>query len=442
MTQPISSGIRDNRSDRGSVADFLREKIQQGSTLSIVSAYFTIYAYAALKDKLDQIESLRFLFGEPRFVKSLDPEKTDKKAYQIEDGSLHLRNRLAQRQVARECAEWISQKVEIRSVRKVNLLHGKMYHVANHGIEDAIMGSSNFTVSGLGMANAGNNIELNLIVDSNRDRQDLKAWFCELWEDQELVEDVKGDVLTYLAQLYQDNSPEFIYFKTLFHIFEDFIDEQTQGGLAAIQKQIVDSEIWKALFEFQKDGVKGAINKLLTHNGCILADSVGLGKTFEALAIIKYFEIKNQRALVLCPKKLRENWTVYQASGGSSLNLFERDRFAYTVLSHTDLSRDGGKSGDIDLANFNWGAYDLVVIDESHNFRNNTAGKRDENGNVIRMSRYERLMEDILKQGIKTKVLLLSATPVNNTLRDLRNQIYFMTEGKMTHSRHPWELPT
>ncbi len=428
--QPSSSGIRDNRPERGSVADYLCEKIREGSILSIVSAYFTIYAYAGLKDKLDQIERLHFLFGEPRFVKSLDPDKTDKKAYRIEDDGLHLRNRLEQRRAAKECAEWIQHKVDIRSVRQANLLHGKMYHIANGEVEEAILGSSNFTVNGLGMAAAGNNIELNLIVDSNRDRQDLKAWFDSLWDDEKLVEDVKEEVLTYLAQLYQDNTPEFIYYKTLFHIFEEYLSDQARGGLADIQKQVVDTEIWKALFEFQKDGVKGAINKIQNYSGCILADSVGLGKTFEALAIIKYFELRNDRVLVLCPKKLRENWTVYQAQNNSELNPFLRDRFNYTVLCHTDLSREGGYSGDIDLANVNWGNYDLVVIDESHNFRNNTPGKKDENGVVIRKSRYERLMEDIIQSGVKTKVLLLSATPVNNDLKDLRNQIYFITENQ------------
>ncbi|MCI0520529.1 MAG: phospholipase D-like domain-containing protein [Chloroflexi bacterium] len=428
--QSIPSGIRDNRGERGSVADFLREKIGEGARLAVVSAYFTIYAYGALKEKLEAIERLRFLFGEPRFVKSLDPEKSDKKAYKIEDGELRLSKRVEQRRAARECAEWIERKVDIRSVRQANLLHGKMYHVDNHGVEEAILGSSNFTVSGLGMAAAGNNIELNLIVDSNRDRQDLKAWFNELWEDSELVEDVKAEVLAYLAQLYQENAPEFIYFKTLYHIFEKFLEDQDRGGLADVETQIVDTAIWKALFEFQQDGAKGIIHKLQAYNGCILADSVGLGKTFEALAVIKYYELRNQRVLVLCPKKLRENWTVYQAQNNSELNPFLGDRFSYTVLCHTDLSRDGGKSGDIDLANINWGNYDLVVIDESHNFRNNNPGKKGENGNIIRRSRYQRLMEDIIRTGVKTKALMLSATPVNNDLKDLRNQIYFITENE------------
>ncbi|GAB4546967.1 MAG: hypothetical protein Fur002_22510 [Anaerolineales bacterium] len=339
MSNPSSlpSGILDNRSDR-QVGEYLREKILGGSKLSIVSAYFTIYAYEALKGKLDGIDGLRFLFGEPRFVKSLDPDKTDKKAYKIEDEGLSLANRLSQRRAARECSEWITNKVEIKSIRKANLLHGKKYHIANGGVEDAVMGSSNFTMSGLGLAQNASNIELNLIVDSNRDRADLKNWFDELWNNDKLVEDVKEDVLQYLAQLYQDNAPEFIYYKTLYHLFEEYLSEEAKGGLAVLQNQVVDSEIWKALFEFQKDGVKGAIKKLEAYNGCILADSVGLGKTYEALAVIKYFELRAQRVLVLCPKKLRENWTVYLASNASALNPFVKNRFEYTVLSHTDES--------------------------------------------------------------------------------------------------------
>src|SRR3990172_1634772 len=426
-TQSLGSGIKDNYT-RGTVADFLKVKIQEGSRLSVASAYFTIYAYDALKECLDKIEHLQFLFGEPRFVKSLDPDKTDKKSFRIEDDGLELVNRLEQKRVAKECADWIRAKVAIKSVKQSTLLHGKMYHIANAGVEDAILGSSNFTVRGLGLGPSNNNIELNIEVDSNRDRRDLKAWFNELWNKEELVEDVKQEVLQYLEQLYQNHAPEFIYYKTLFHIFEEFLAEQDKGGLLDQNVKVVDTQIWKALFEFQKDGVRGAINKILKHKGCIIADSVGLGKTFEALAIIKYFELKNDRVLVLCPKKLRENWVIYR--NNDELNPFISDRFRYDVLSHTDLSRDSGKSGDIDLETINWGNYDLVVIDESHNFRNNTKGKRDEDGNIIRKRRYERLMEDIIQSGVKTKVLLLSATPVNNNLKDLRNQLYFLTEGR------------
>ena len=422
-----SHGIRDNHG-HGKVVDFLVEKISDNSILSVVSAYFTIYAYEAMAAKLDHIEAMRFLFGEPRFVSTIDPEKTDKKSFKIEDEGLELANRLQQKEIARRCAEWIKDKVEIRSIRQVNLLHGKLYHVYNGHREHAIIGSSNFTRRGLGLSDTPN-IELNLVVDSDRDRADLKAWFDDIWADDTLVADVKEDVLLYLAQLYVNHAPEFIYFKTLFHVFERFLSGQAEDAQLFDRTAIVDTGIWKALFDFQKDGAKGAIHKINAHNGCILADSVGLGKTYTALAVIKYFELRNLRVLVLCPKKLRNNWTVYLAQNNSELNPFLKDRFGYTVLSHTDLSRQSGKVDGVDLTTLNWGNFDLIVIDESHNFRNNVKGKRDEDGNVIRKSRYERLMEDIIQSGVKTKVMLLSATPVNNDLKDLRNQIYFVTEG-------------
>ena len=425
---PNSFGIRDNHT-RGKVADFLVEKINAGSHLSMVSAYFTIYAYEALSAELDGIGHLNFLFGEPRFIASLDPDKTDKKSFKIEDEGLELANRLQQKEIARRCAAWIREKVDIRSVRHANLLHGKLYHIDDGRREHAILGSSNFTRRGLGLS-ATPNIELNLIVDGDRDRAELKEWFDQLWADENLVADVKTEVLRYLEQLYVNHAPEFIYFKTLFHVFERFLSGQADDAQLFDRTAIVDTDIWKALFDFQKDGAKGAIHKINAHNGCILADSVGLGKTYTALAVIKYYELRNLRVLVLCPKKLRDNWTVYLAQNNSELNPFLRDRFGYTVLSHTDLSRETGKVDGIDLAALNWGNFDLIVIDESHNFRNNTKGKRDEDGNIIRKSRYERLMEDIIQSGVKTKVLLLSATPVNNDLKDLRNQIYFVTEGR------------
>lgn len=330
-------GIRDNYG-RGKVADFLVEKISDKSVLSIVSAYFTIYAYEALANRLDRVETLRFLFGEPRFISTLDPEKTDKKSFKIEDEGLELVNRLKQKEIAKRCAEWIRDKVEIRSIRQTNLLHGKLYHIHDGHREHAILGSSNFTLRGLGLS-ATPNIELNLIVDSDRDRADLKAWFDDIWADEKLVGDVKDEVLKYLSQLYVNHPPEFIYFKTLFHVFENFLSGQANDAQLFDRTAIVDTYIWKALFDFQKDGAKGAIHKINAHNGCILADSVGLGKTYTALAVIKYYELRNLRVLVLCPKKLRDNWTVYLAQNNSELNPFLKDRFAYTVLSHTDLSR-------------------------------------------------------------------------------------------------------
>lgn len=427
------SSIRDNK-NRGSVGQFLRENIKSDSDLSIVSAYFTIYAYSHLKSELDSISKLKFLFGEPTFIKALDPTKVNKRDFKIEDDKIviPIESRLTQKAIAKECSEWIQQKVEIKSMVKPNFLHGKMYHVTQQsGVEKAIVGSSNFTVNGLGLGGSPN-IELNLVVDNDRDRADLKAWFQELWDDNTgLVEDVKEQVLKYLEQLYIENEPEFIYFKTLFHIFENYLDEQQKGGLLTGQTGFFESEVWVMLYEFQKDGVKGAINKILRHNGCIIADSVGLGKTFEALAVIRYFELLNYRVLVLCPKKLSSNWTIYQASQNNSLNPFSKDKFSYNVLYHTDLGRITGKSdaNGIDLENFNWSAYDLVVIDESHNFRGNPMEKIKDDG-TTRMNRAKWLMEKIIKSGVKTKVLMLSATPVNNNLKDLRNQISLITEGR------------
>ncbi len=414
------SGIRDNHK-RGKVGEFLREKIQSGSKLSFVSAYFTIYAHHALKEELGSIDHLRFLFGEPRFIQSLDPEKTDKKAFDIEDSELQLKNRLEQKRIARECAEWIQANVDIRSVKYPGFLHGKMYHMDNGGVQEALLGSSNFTVGGLGLGSGHrNNIELNLEVNDNRDRKDLLAWFDEIWDDASVVEDVKEEVLLYLDQLYANHSPEFIYFKTLYHLFEDYLKEAEQGGLLDEKTGFFETGVWEMLYPFQKDGVKGAINKILKHNGCIIADSVGLGKTFEALAVIKYFEKLNHRVLVLCPKKLEDNWQVFRDN--DVRNPLLEDGFDYDVRAHTDL-------GLSKYSNVNWGNYGLIVIDESHNFRNNAKGKKKEDG-TRRRSRYEILMEDVLQSGVDTKVLLLSATPVNNNLKDLRNQMLLITQDE------------
>ena len=413
-----SSGIRDNHA-YGKVGDFLAKKIVPDSELSIVSAYFSIYGFEPLQKQLTHIKQLRFLFGEPSFIERIDPSKTETKAFGITEDGLGLKNRLEQKAIAKACADWITNKVEIRSLTKTNLLHGKLYHIDNHGIEAALVGSSNFTAQGLGYGKA--NIELNLIVDSDRDRQDLKAWFDTLWNDKELVKDVKAEVLNYLAQIYANHSPEFIYYKTLFHLFDSYLKAQQEELQLLENSSFKDTLIWQKLFQFQKNGVLSVISKIQRHNGCILADSVGLGKTFEALAVIKYFELKNYNVLVLCPKKLEANWTQYPSHYHNNLNPFVTDRFRYTVLCHTDLSRESGQAtGGINLATFNWHNFDLVVIDESHNFRNDSKGKKGK-------TRYQRLLEDIIKNGGQTKVLLLSATPVNNDLMDLHNQIRFIS---------------
>jgi superfamily II DNA or RNA helicase len=418
----------------GKLKEFLIDVISPNSEVSIVSAYFTIHAYNSLKSNLDKIKNLKFLFGEPTFIKSVNPDTLEPREYKFEDDKLLISSetQLLQKSIAKECYKWLNEKSEIRSIVKPNFLHGKMYHVKQeNGVEKAISGSSNFTSHGLGSESDNRNIELNMIIDNDRDREELKEWFDSIWNDNSgIVEDVKDKVLNYLQQLYSENSPEFIYYKTLYHIFSNYLKEQKENTVIDENTGFYESQIWDSLYDFQKDGVKGAINKILKHSGCIIADSVGLGKTYEALAVIKYFELHNDTVLVICPKKLSNNWTIYQASQNNILNPFKKDRFNYQVLYHTDMARCFGISGanGIDLETFNWNAYKLVIIDESHNFRGNPVTK--ETGDSIKFNRAAWLMEKIIKSGAKTKVLMLSATPVNNSLRDLRNQIAFITEGK------------
>lgn len=427
----IKSGIRDNHK-RGKLGEYLSNCISPNSQLSFVSAYFTIYAYHALKDKLDGIHSLRFLFGEPSFLKSIDAQKSQSRSYEIQDNALTipLKNRLQQSRLARECSAWIKDKVQIKSMVKPNFLHGKLYHFkAENETENAIMGSSNFTMGGLGLCKKSN-MELNLEVSDKRDVQDLLTWFNELWGGKDdLVRDVKDEVLRYLDQLYANNAPEFVYYKTLYHIFKKYLDDQEEIDLSNLRVGFYDSNIWNSLYQFQKDGVKGAINKLEKHGGCIIADSVGLGKTYEALAIIHYYESLNYRVLLLCPKKLKENWTLYQNIQNNEHNPFKAERFSYAVLYHTDLGRVKGSSdaNSISLENFNWGAYDLIVIDESHNLRGNPRQKVRKGEQILNRTKF--LLEKVIKSGARSKVLMLSATPVNTSLKDLRNQIHYITEG-------------
>ncbi len=413
-----NSHIRDNKM-YGTVADFLRDKIQDGSSLSFVSAYFTINAFNALRDELTNIKELRFLFGEPEFIQSIDPNKTDSKAFNLTETGLELRRHLEQSEIAKACKKWIKDKVTIKSVEKSNFLHGKMYYMEKDGSEDAIIGSSNFTVRGLGLNENTRNIELNLEVDSKSDCANLKKWFDNLWESKE-VKDVTNDVIQYLKDAYQDKDPEFIYFKTLYHLFEDFLQDATDTEFAQANPRFQETIIWRTLFEFQKHGVQACIQKLRTYNGCIIADSVGLGKTYEALAIIKYYELRRANVMVLCPKKLEQNWTLYSLKYNRKHNPLRDDQFGYIVRAHSDLTERNS-------TDFEWGAFDLVVIDESHNFRNRPPNKYSEDGNLIRKSRYNKLLEDIIKSGSQTQVLMLSATPVNNKLTDLENQIRLIT---------------
>ncbi len=420
MSAPIS-GIRDNR-ERGKAHEFISARAVPDSELSVVSAYFTTFAYDRLRATLDRVGKMRFLFGEPRFLKDADNAGLVPPAFSFGEDGLRLTEQIRQRSAALRCAQWIRDRVEIRSVKRSGLLHGKLIHIDDGRRPHALMGSSNFTINGLGLGDSSN-IELNLVVDGDRDREDLLAWFDELWTDEGLTDDVRDEVLRALEASHAHASPETVYFKTLLHLFGEFLTDQAAEDALIEQTAFEQTAIWRALFDFQRDGLRAVLSKIEKHGGCVLADSVGLGKTFTALAVIKWFEKRNKNVLVLCPKKLRENWTDYLASNNSEMNPLREDRFGYTVLSHTDLSRDSGRVGDIDLGRIEWGNYDLVVIDESHNFR--SASRNKSAGG--RRSRYERLMDDVVKAGVKTKVLLLSATPVNNDLSDLKAQLDLIT---------------
>ena len=413
----MNGEILDNHGRK--VVDHLREQLKHSSAFRIVSAYFSIYGYELLASELADVGDTLFLFGDPSSVDDVDPGEKEARSYRLTESGLAPTQVLIQKGLARECREWFERgAIAVRSVRQSNFLHGKMYLADEAGV----VGSSNFTRKGLGGSQRPN-LEINLAISDPETLDDLRKWFDDLWRDDRLTEDVRQEVLQALDRLGKDYAPEFVYFKSLFELLKQRIDSDLDSEQQLKDHHLTETALWNALYEFQQDGVKSIIARLRQHNGCILADSVGLGKTYTALAVIKYHELRNERVLVLCPRKLRENWALYPAHFGHRDNPFADERFGYTLLSHTDLSRDEGKVGDIDLAKFNWDTYDLVVIDESHNFRNDGG------------ARYDRLLNQIIKDGAKTKVLMLSATPVNTSLLDLRNQIYLMTEKNEDHFR-------
>ncbi len=417
----------DNKT-QGKVIDKLRENIKSGTKLSIISAYFTIYAYEELRKELNKIDSLRLLFSEPTFIKNKkDINREFKLSGSYERGlagdryEMKLKNELKQSEIAKECAEWVRKKVEVKAYDEEYSLPQKMYLMENKREENScIFGSSDFTSGGLGIV-PSKKPELNTYAKNTAFTQQFLNQFEMYWNDRDKTKDVKKYLLESLEIVYKENNPEFIYFVTLYNIFKEYLNELTEEDIVKSKTGFKESVVWNKLYNFQKDGVLGAIDKLEKYNGCILADSVGLGKTFEALAVIKYYESRNNRVLVLCPKKLRENWLTYK--GNRRDNILEKDRLNYDVLNHTDLSRYSGYSGEINLEKIYWENYDLIVIDESHNFRNNNNKKDDKE------TRYSRLLNQIIRKGVKTKVLMLSATPVNNKMNDLKNQIAFATEG-------------
>ena len=416
------------------VKDDLTLTIKKGDKLSVAAACFSIYAYQALKKQLDGIDELRFIFTSPTFLQDKAPK--EKREFYIprldRERSLYgtefevkLRNELTQKAIARECADWIRTKVQFRS----NLTGGNISGFMNVvGTETTTyMPLQGFTTSDIG-CERGNNI----INPVNKMFAPLSGeyirMFDQLWHDKNLLENVTDQVIDGITAAYNENSPEFIYFVALYNIFNEFLEDISEDVLPNEATGFKETKIWSKLYDFQKDATLAIINKLEKYNGCILADSVGLGKTFTALSVIKYYELRNRMVLVLCPKKLGDNWHTFKRNYLN--NPIAADRLRYDVLYHTDLSRERGLSDGIDLSKLNWGNYDLVVIDESHNFRNggDYAGRGDDK----RENRYLQLLNKVIRTGVKTKVLMLSATPVNNGFSDLRHQLALAYEGNPT----------
>lgn len=408
--------------------DDLSVEIKEGSKLSIAAACFSIYAFQELKKQLTSIEELRFIFTSPTFV--AEKTKKEKREFYIprlnRERSLYgtefeikLRNEMTQKAIAKECADWIKEKVTFKSNISDKSIQGQLV-VDDIGYTPI----NNFTTVELG-CEKGNVISTTIVKDQSL-AQTLIRDFNEIWNDKKVLQEVTDEVIESITAAYNENSPDFIYFVTLYNIFNEFLEDVSEDVLPNEATGFKNSKIWSMLYYFQKDAALAIINKLEKYNGCILADSVGLGKTFTALSVIKYYENRNKSVLVLCPKKLANNWNTYKDNYIN--NPIASDRLRYDVLYHTDLNRRGGTSNGIDLSRINWGNYDLVVIDESHNFRN--GGKFVENPDEdSKDNRYVTLMKKVIRAGVKTKVLMLSATPVNNKFLDLKNQLALAYEG-------------
>ena len=423
--------IINNTSDL--LGDNLKVSIHNGSRLRIAASCFSIYAFEALQSELSKIESFQFVFTAPTFVPNevTDRQRKERREFFIpklrrENGlygtefEIQLRNKLTQRAVARECANWIRKKAQFKS-NTTKAPMQQLLHIANADSAVAYMPISGFTAVDLGyqQGDAVSNF-VTRFDESDQTRVYLDL-FDQIWNDPEKASDVTTAICDHIESVYQENSPQRIYFLMLYNIFQEFLEDIDEDVLPKDLTGYRDSLVWNKLFNFQRDAATGIINKLETYNGCILADSVGLGKTFTALAVIKYYELRNRAVLVLCPKKLADNWKNYNSN--LTTNIFAKDRFSYDVLCHTDLSRTSGESFGIPLNRVNWGNYDLVVIDESHNFRNNEVFRDRE-------TRYQKLMNNVIRSGVKSKVLMLSATPVNNRFLDLRNQLALAYEGQ------------
>lgn len=439
-----------NTSER--LVDDLKSRLSTQSRISIAAASFSIYAFEAMKAELEKVEEVRFIFTSPTFV--ADKTKKEKREFYIPklnrernlygtEFEIKLRNQLSQKAIAKECAAWIRKKVKFKSNSSqegmggfLHLCDGEpsalpVFDMNAPSKQHVYLPFDDFSTTQLG-CEKGNNVYTMVNVLPSPSAEAYLQIFNQQWENDEKFKDVTARVLEYIETVYQENAPEYIYFIALYNIFHEFLEDISEDVLPNERTGFKNSLIWNKLYNFQKDAALAIINKLEKYNGCILADSVGLGKTFTALAVIKYYENRNKSVLVLCPKKLNENWITFRSNYKN--NPIAGDRLRYDILFHTDLSREHGSSNGLELDHINWGNYDLVVIDESHNFRNGGNVDEEEDDDELqeerKENRYQKLMNRVIRTGVKTKVLMLSATPVNNRFGDLKNQLQLAYEGR------------
>lgn len=366
------------------------------AAIDISTAKFSLYAWEALKEKIEASRLMRLLLCSQNH----DLQGTEAERVKTLE--------LTQSILARDLYRFIKEHAQVRAMDNPM---ASLTVIQGSNDKTVLQIGPNYTLDGLGALPSLQNYQGVQMFD------EMVAPMATMFENNwNSAKDISDSYLNKLREIFKDRAPREIYEYALYRMFE----HDKTGESIKKDKEIANSKIYKSLYNFQRDAMIGAIEKIEKYKGCILADSVGLGKTYTALAIIKYYENQNYNVLVLAPKKLRENWTQY--NNDYVTNPFKDDKFNYRVLNHTDLTRQSGYSGDVDLSRIKWNAYDLVVLDESHNFRTDSSEKE-----TTKITRYQRLLNAI-QTGRKTKVLMLTATPVNIKLKDLQSQINFISE--------------
>lgn len=421
--------ILDNENENLKVHEWLSKYTQTGK-LSIVTGYFTVGALAYLsKETQNKIDEYKFILGD---IVNFDANKD--RALDLLNEEITIDASLKLSRVAKEAVTFLElDKVKAKTLEP-NFCHAKAY-LYKHNDKDPqkdyyISGSSNLTEAGIGLKTT-NNVELNIgSFGSDPQYNELIKWFDSLWarpqaHDYKTVLDGNGGVnrvpfkqylIDEIKKIFTEYSPKQLYYKVLFELFgNELLLEKDNPEFNRQIGRLENTVVYNSLYEFQQKGVLSLIKMLQKLNGAILADAVGLGKTWTALAVMKFYQLQGREVILICPKKLQYNWRIYQKNQNSK---FEKDQFEYFLRFHTDLSDDlMDKYHDRADKMFLNEKPKLFVIDESHNLRNNKS------------KRYKFLVDQILSKNEDVKVLMLSATPINNSLMDIRNQFKLIVGG-------------